>query len=54
MTRKKITQITKQVVEVNKYASNHHRAVALFGEDSVQHVMKPHPNGSTKWNSQLK
>lgn len=45
-------QVTSQVVEVNKYFRNHHRASALLGEQ--QGSLKPQLIGATRWNSQLR
>lgn len=45
-------QITSQVVEVNKYFRNHHRASALLSEYTSQGAVKPQLIGATRWNSQ--
>ena len=48
------TEITKQVVEVNKYFCNHHHGLALLGEYSSRGAVKPQLFGATRWNSRLK
>ena len=46
-------QVTAQVVEVNKYFRNNHRASALLDEYKSQGALKPQLIGATRWNSQL-
>ena len=45
------SQVTKHIIEVNKYFRNHHRIAALLND--CQGSVKPQLIGATRWNSQL-
>ena len=45
------SQVTKHIIEVNKYFRNHHRIASLLS--NCNGSLKPQLIGSTRWNSQL-
>ncbi len=44
------SQVTKHIIEVNKYFRNHHRIASLLSDCNGS--LKPQLIGSTRWNSQ--